>query len=344
MRSTMAAAGMSFVPVGILLVLSGTARAQTPLPANDKVAAEALFEDGRKLIAEGKYAEACPKFAESERLDSSPSTLLNLANCWEKLGRTATAWATYRQAESVASAAKRQDYTATAQRHATALASKLARLTINVQQPIAGMQLKRDGTVIALAEWGAAIPIDSGLHSVDASAAGYREWSTRVDVAQDGAQIVITVPPLEALPADAPQPASPTTNQPASAPLAAPPPVQAEHTSTGSVQRTVGVVVAAAGVVGLGISGAYAVAANNKKQGTLKDCPNNVCQSPAALSQRNDALWAGDAASVAFGIGAAALVAGVVVWITAPSSSHGGSTAGLAVAPTVGGALVQGTW
>ena len=122
-----AVACVSLVPIFVLGALSGSARAQTAQSGSDKVAAEALFEDARKLAAAGKYADACPKFADSERLDPSPSTLLNLANCWEKVGRTATAWATYREAESAANAAKRQDYMATAQRHADALAPKLAR-------------------------------------------------------------------------------------------------------------------------------------------------------------------------------------------------------------------------
>src|ERR1019366_5157952 len=68
---------------------------QTPsnqTPSNTSVAAEALFEEGRSLVAAGKYAEACPKFADSERLGPSVATLLNLAKCWGRGGRTAPAW------------------------------------------------------------------------------------------------------------------------------------------------------------------------------------------------------------------------------------------------------------
>jgi Flp pilus assembly protein TadD len=35
----------------------------------DRVLAAALFRDGRALIAERRYSEACPKLQESQRLD-----------------------------------------------------------------------------------------------------------------------------------------------------------------------------------------------------------------------------------------------------------------------------------
>ena len=74
----------------VALLASGSPAGAQPAPlGNDRVAAEALFDEGRNLVAAGKIAEACPKFADSQRLDPSPSTLLNLASCWEKLGRTA---------------------------------------------------------------------------------------------------------------------------------------------------------------------------------------------------------------------------------------------------------------
>ncbi len=107
-RSNLAGAVASAV-----IALAPGAPAFAQGPSSSKVAAESLFEDARQLVTVGKVAEACPKFADSQRLDPSVATLLNLANCWEKLGRTATAWATYREAASAADAAGRKDYLAT---------------------------------------------------------------------------------------------------------------------------------------------------------------------------------------------------------------------------------------
>src|SRR5262249_5643835 len=146
--------------VATALTVGHAARGQSAA-GGEKAAAEALFEEGRRLVGQGAYGEACPKFADSQRLDPSPGTLLNLANCWEKLGRTASAWATYREAESAANAARRADYLAAAQRHAEALAPKLARLTVVVTKSVDGLKVKRDGVGVESAEWGVALPVDT---------------------------------------------------------------------------------------------------------------------------------------------------------------------------------------
>jgi serine/threonine-protein kinase len=328
------------------LTLAATARAQAPGAGNDKVAAEALFEDGRRLVTAGNYAEACPKFADSQRLDPSPGTLLNLASCYEKSGRSATAWATYKEAASAANAAGRSDYVATAQRHAEALSPKLAHLTMLVPTPVDGLQITRDGVRIDRAEWGLAIPIDAGKHAIEASAPGHKSWSSSVDVAQDGAQASVTVPALEALPAEAlPPPVQPPPT--VTAPVSPPPPSEGDA-STGSGQRAAGLILGGAGVVGLGLGTAFAVIAKNKYNDSLANCHTddpNVCNS-TGLSARNDARSAGDVASVAVGVGAAALVGGAVIWLTAPRAGSPPSTgsARVGIAPTLGGAVVQGAW
>jgi hypothetical protein len=326
----------------VVLALPGAASAQSS-SENDKVAAQALFEDARQLVAAGKFADACPKFADSERLDPSPSTLLNLANCWEKLGRTATAWATYREAESMANAARRPDYVAVAERHATALAPTLARLTIVVAEPLDGMQIKRDGALVGSAAWGTAIPVDAGSHVVEASASAHKTWTAAVDVPRDGAQVSVTVPVLESLPVEAASPAAVPSTIAASVP--APSTTPAESPASGSSQRTIGLVVAGAGVVGLGVSGVLALIANAKKQDSLSDghCSTATQCDATGVSLRNQAISTGDAATVAFAIGAAALATGAIVWLTVPRAPAG-NAARVAIAPVLGGAVVGGSW
>jgi hypothetical protein len=66
------------------------------------------------------------------------------------------------------------------------------------------------------------------------------------------------------------------------------------------------------------------------------------------LKERNDARSLGNGATWAFGLGGAALAAGVVVWLTGGSSSGDAHAASLelvpAVSPSFAGASMQGSW
>ena len=61
----------------------------------EQAAAEALFQEARQLMKTGAYAEACPKLFDSNRLDTAVGTLLYLGECYEKSGKTASAWTTF---------------------------------------------------------------------------------------------------------------------------------------------------------------------------------------------------------------------------------------------------------
>jgi uncharacterized protein HemY len=75
---------------------------QVALAQGDKATAEALFAEGRRLMSSGNYATACQKFAASQKLDPALGTSLNLADCYDKSGRTASAWAESRDAAAAA--------------------------------------------------------------------------------------------------------------------------------------------------------------------------------------------------------------------------------------------------
>lgn len=57
--------------------------------ASSDAAAQKFFDEGRGLMAAQHYAEACQKFDASDRLSPAGGTILNLADCYEKAGKTA---------------------------------------------------------------------------------------------------------------------------------------------------------------------------------------------------------------------------------------------------------------
>jgi hypothetical protein len=305
--------------------------------ASNKAAAEALFEEGRKLVTDGKPADACPKFAESQRLDPSPGTLLNLANCYETTGKTASAWVTFKEAASSAQAAGRTEYVATAQKRAAALAPKLSRLTISTA---ADVSVTRDGLAVEKPQIGLAIPVDPGPHTIEASAPGKKPWRTQVQVAGDATALTVTVPALEDAPVEKPAVVAPPPPPPTASTSPPPPPPP----PAGNGQKIAGYVVGGVGVVGLGLGLAFSISAKAKYNDSAGNCSKvdkNLCDS-TGVSQRNDARSAGNIATIATAIGAAAVIGGVALILTAPKSSE--SQASLEVAPTLGGAVLRGAW
>src|SRR5690349_23522444 len=112
--------------------------------ASDKATAEALFSDGRRLMSQGNYREACPKFEASLKLDPGVGAMLNLADCYEKNQQTASAWAEFREAGAAARAAGSKEREDLARRRAAALEPKLSRLTIVAGEKT--VQVTRDGS------------------------------------------------------------------------------------------------------------------------------------------------------------------------------------------------------
>src|SRR5262245_30710139 len=132
-----------------LAVCAGGGSALAQPSADTRAAAAALFEDGRRLMGEGKFAEACPKLEESQRMDPGMGTLYNLATCWEQTNRTASAWVGYRDVAAAALAAGQSDREKVARGKAAALEPRLMRLKITVHPDVAhgGAEVKRDGAV-----------------------------------------------------------------------------------------------------------------------------------------------------------------------------------------------------
>ncbi len=162
-------------------------------------AAEKLFQDGRKLLAEGKLDEACDALRASQQLEPRTGTLLNLGDCEEKRGKLATAWSVFVEARALARKAN-DPRAAEAERRANALAPKLPYLTISVAGATpGGLVVRRGEAVVPVVELGRELPIDPGHYALEVTAPGHRTWSGTVDVAP-GQRARVEVPALVADP------------------------------------------------------------------------------------------------------------------------------------------------
>lgn len=293
--------------------LSAVLLASGPAFAGDSAAAEALFNEARALVAQGDYEHACPKLEESQKLDAGMGTLFNLGDCYEHVGKTASAWAAFREVAAGAKAAGQQARENDARARAAALEPKLVTLVVEVSPAssnLSNLVVKRDTVEVGRAQWGSSIPIDPGKHVIVASADGKEPWQTEVNIVETVRSTKVVVPALKNAAA-----------QPVAAGGGAAP------ASTGSTQRTLGIIIGGAGIVGLGVGTVFGLRSMSKHDDDLKYCdPNSSCDA-TGVNLRNEARDAGNISTVAFIAGGVLFAGGVALYLTAPRSSSSTSRA-----------------
>ncbi len=184
------------------VVLPGRA-AQAESSASQKAAAESLFDDGVKSMKAGHFADACPKLEESERIDPGIGTLLYLGECYEKTGRTASAWATFREAASTAQAQGELERARIAGARADRLQAGLSKLAVRIAPEtvqLSSLRVTRDNAPIASTLFGVAIPVDPGKYHIVASADGYDSYEADIEVAANADSKTVDIPALKAAP------------------------------------------------------------------------------------------------------------------------------------------------
>ena len=165
--------------------------------------AEALFRQGRELMAKGQLAEACAAFDASQKLEPTIATLLNQASCREKNGQLATAWGLFvdaeRQTRAATDEAGRQMHRSAKNRVAR-LEPRLSTLTITVlpENRVGGLEILRDSELIDPGAWNRALPIDGGTYTITARAPGNAAWSSTVTIAAERDARTIETPKLKA--------------------------------------------------------------------------------------------------------------------------------------------------
>ncbi|HET7545367.1 MAG TPA: hypothetical protein VFK05_36120 [Polyangiaceae bacterium] len=285
----------------IAAVLSASpARAESD--ANARALAVQLFDQAEALVQKQQFSEACPKYAESFRLDPQLGALIYLAECYEKNGQLASAWGSFREAEEMA--LKRGDERAShAHERAGALKPRLDYLQISVPKAarVAGLQVLRDGVLVAETSWGNPAPIDAGKHRIEARAPGYKSWQIEVIVSGEASSTEVSMQPLVVDP-DA---AANATNR---------------ADTPGTTQRIAAIATGGVGLVALGVGGFFGLSAQSSYSDSKPLCnESNIC-TPDGTDLRSKAQSKALVATVATSVGIGALATATLLWFTAPKA------------------------
>jgi serine/threonine-protein kinase len=254
-------------------------------------------------------------------------TMLYLAECYEKRGMTASAWATFREASSRAAAANQNDRAEIGRKRAERLERALSKLTLEVpaSQRVPGLELLRNGTPVNEGVWGLPLPVDPGDQRIEARAKGFASWSSVVRVAPDGANEKVTIPALTPLPPES----SPVTLAPpaqGASPAAGAPDAGAVATGPSgrmSAPRVISLALGAASLALLGVGTGYGITAVVKNNHAEDHCPfdhGHGCYS-TGKDLSDDAHHAARIANGTLLAGGILLVASAIVFFSAPKSS-----------------------
>jgi hypothetical protein len=300
-----------------------------PTPAEVAVA-EALFRQGKDLLAAGKTSEACPKLAESQRIDPAGGTLIALALCYEADGKTASAWVVFGEAQAVAEKDGRADRVKLAKDKIATLEKTLSYLTVNVAPEAAalnGLEIKRDGAMLGKAVLGTPVAVDPGKHRISAVAPGFGEFTLEVEVGTNGDRKTALIPALQ--PAPMKEPAAPAPGQPLPAGTAAPSPPGAatnqpppekplDEVDPGRKLRIAGYAMGGVGIVTAGVGGIFGLVAMSKHNGAVERCPSSPCSDVEGVNLNEAAKGAARASNVLVGVGLGVTAVGVVLLLVAP--------------------------
>jgi hypothetical protein len=267
--------------------------------------AETLFHEGRRLMSEGKIAEACESFEVSNRIDLAVSTLLNLADCREKNGQPATAWAVFLKAASAARSLGNKTLETVANTRATRLEARLSYLTISVpdSSKVEGLEIMRNGLLVDPTLWNTGVPIDPGAYEISARAPGREPWSRRIVVEGEAQRPSVEVPRFKELPRPS---IEPVAREPVDAPTSP---------SRWTRMRKASLGVAAGGAFSVGGGVLFGMRARTAEREADERCPIAACTDPEAIAANERAKTNAFRANVLFGVGGAAIAGAALLWL-----------------------------
>lgn len=322
---------------------SGTARADA---ASESVAT-ALFEQAREDMRKGDVAAACPKFAESQRIDPSNGTLLNLILCEEKLGKIASAWT--HSKELVDSLPLKDDRRPIAERRLAALSTRVPKLVVRLS-PDAPTSAKvlLDGVELGASSLGIPIPVDPGTHRLTVSAEGRADRTTELSIRESSVQEWVGEPgPVEPPPSrttvdlrtknDATPPPRAEAKPPPLSPAA-----DATRIESSAPPKWLGWTATGIGSAALVAGAAMGVMALDRKATVEDVCPNKQCRDQSGIDAADQGKILVVGAIIGLAVGAVGLGVGIFVLTRgSPTKAHAATSS---FAPSAAGLTLTRTF
>lgn len=315
----------------VVLAAAGAAR------ADDRGKADKLFKQGKKLMADKRYADACQAFEQSFKLDPGIGAQLNIGHCYEEWGKLALAYRSYSRAEQMAKDAH-DARVAKIHERIENLDSLVPRLTLNAPDGAvtSDLTITLDGKPFDVASLGKPELVDPGPHQIEYVVAGTKK--TKVVPLERGgsSEVMLEVPARVARPRVTPEhePArEPARVRTVSAPA-----------DPGRSRRLAAYVVGGAGLAAYGVSSYLTLSARSSyKDALAQHCmgQTTTCDS-TGLAQTHSARTRANIATGVFIGGSLAIAGGLVLYFTAPHARRPRDERALYLAPSLGGFVVGG--
>jgi hypothetical protein len=279
-----------------------TAPAATPTAARVQEA-ERLFELGTARMDAGDFAAACPLLEQSQAADASSGTLLNLGDCYEHLGRTASADRAFAEASEVARTTGHPDRVQVAELRRARLAPRISKLRLLPPPAPTGVTISLDDQPPTLALQPLAIAVDPGPHRIRAHAEGYADYVALVSATEASGTLDVVIPNLSAKSAASTQ----------SRELATP---NASHAL--DAQQIGALSCGAIGIVGVVGGAVFGFRSLSQHAESDQYCKGSVCWDQRGVDAMDRARSSGNLSTAGFLVGGAGLGVAALLWFTRP--------------------------
>lgn len=307
--------------------------------------ATALFDQGIKDMQAGNNEVACKELAASLAKYSDSGTKGALAECYTKLGKVASAWNLWRD---LADTAPTLDLRKDAASNAFQLESRLPHFVIRLKTPpVPGLAVVVNDDPVTDPTLAVPLPIDPGPFTVRASAADYNDWTQSFEAAE-GKPTTVEIPALVAKPKPKPAPAVTPNGLGVTTVI-----VRDDIAETRHSRHVLGLSLGIIGIASVTVGAGFGVEANSQWNTAKKDCNGMIDRCPStglaqAQSDVSDARTSALVSTLAISIGVAAVVGGVIVYLSAPSETSATPSTAMRVVPALSpnsaGFVLSGGW